>query len=325
MAVVTLFFGNRSYALLFLPLMIGGFYACNYLTGYHAAPESINLGFWGTFPEPWSWLFDVSAMILVLTNAILLNRLFNRNEFMERNNFLTSMLYVTAMSFFPVFYHLDGLAIAQTLTILSVMQIFHLKQNEDGRRAVFNAAFLFGTASTVYPMLLIGIPLLFWMVWVIRPFVLRESVLILVGFAIPLLYAAVYGMVFEIRMEKQHFSSSSNEFFVLDILVLGICLTLLGLSSVRGVLGKLRGSSIRLKKLFRMLLLLIWLFLGVSVLEFFIFGKLVALLLVVFPLIFFLNYAFGERSPKPFPSFLYYILFFFAVGKFFIPFNQIAF
>ncbi|OFZ64579.1 MAG: hypothetical protein A3D92_14295 [Bacteroidetes bacterium RIFCSPHIGHO2_02_FULL_44_7] len=323
--MVTLFFGNRSYALLFLPVIIGSFYFCNHLTNYHNLADGMNLGFWGTFEVSLSWLTDFAALTLILINAILLNTLFNRNEFMEKNNFLASMLYVVFMSFFPVFYHLDGLALAGTLLILSLIQLFRLNQNEDGRRAVFNAALLFGTACTLSPILLLGIPILFWVVWVIRPFVLRESLLLLAGLATPLLYTLVYTYLFQIRMERSNFSSSSAEFVLLDMLVLGGGLLLIGLASVGGVMNKFRGSSIRLKKLFRMLGLFMWMFLAAGALEFLVFGKLAASSLLLVPLIFFLTYAFGERKPKGFPTFIFYLLFLFAVGKFFIPFDQMAF
>lgn len=244
---------------------------------------------------------------------------------MEKNNYLTSMLYVVAMSFFPVFYHLDGLALAGTLLILSLIQLFRLNQNEDGRRAVFNSALLFGTACTLSPILLLGVPILFWAVWVIRPFFMRESLLVLAGLATPLLYTVVYTFLFEIRMERSNFSSSSAEIFWLDLMVLGGGLFLIGMASLSGVMSKFRGSSIRLKKLFRMLGLFIWMFLAAGTLEFLVFDKLVASSLLFIPLIFFLTYAFGERRPKTFPTLVFYLLFLFAVGKFFIPFNQIAF
>lgn len=323
--MITLFFGNRSYALLFLPFLIGGFWFCNYITNYHPAPEAINLGFWGSFEIGFNWIFDILAPALVFINAILINTLFNRNEFMERNNFLSSMLYVCFQSFFPSFYHLDGVGLATTLLIVALIQLFRLYQNEDGRRAVFNAAILFGTATTLFPVLLVGIPVLFMLVWIIRPFVLRESILILAGVAIPLIYTSIYTYVFEIRTELKHFSSSSPDFKLLDALVLGSGVALLALASLKTVLARLRGSSIRLKKLFRMLSLLIWLYLGIGVLEFFIFHRLSALSILFYPSVFYLMYAFGDRQPKGFASFIFYLLFLFAVGKFFFPFDLLAF
>lgn len=234
------------------------------------------------------------------------------------------MLYVSFMSFFPTFYHLDGFALTQTMMILVLIQVFRLNQNQDGRRQVFNAAFLFGLGCTFFPVLLIGTPFLFWMIWVLRPFILRESVLTITGFTISLVYAGVYSYVFQIRLERDQFSSTSSELLSLDMIVLGSGVLLLLLLCSSQLLNKLRGSSIRLKKLFRMLGLLVGLSGGIIVLEFFVFKKLAAAGLILFPFAFFLPYAFGEKEQRGFPTFVYYLIFLFSVGKFFIPFDQIT-
>lgn len=323
--MVKLFFGNRSYALLFLPFIIGGFYLCNHFTGYHIAVAELNFGIWGSFSHPGLWFIDLIAPVLVFINAILINTLFNRNEFMEKNNYLSSMLYVIFMSFFSTFYHLDGLALAQTLMIFVLIQLFRLNQNQDGRRQVFNAAILFSLACTFFPVLLIGTPFLFWIIWVLRPFILRESALTITGFTVPLIYAGVYSYVFQIKLEREQFSSTSSEVFIIDMIVLGAGAGLLFMLCAKRLINKLRGSSIRLKKLFRILGLAISLYVGIAMLEFLAFEKLAAAGLIVFPLAFFLPYAFGEKNIRTFPSFTFYLIFLFSVGKFFIPFEQIPF
>lgn len=324
MIVVRLFFGNRSYVLLLLPLFIGGMYSINLLTNYHQSENQFHMGLWGIIDMDSKWI-DLIAPILIYTNAILLNTLFNRNDFMEKNNYITSLLYVLVTSFFPSFYHISGFAIAQTLLILSTFQVFKLSQNEDGRSAVFNSAFLFALGSTLYPIMLLGIPLMFWIVWVVRPFILRESILLFTGLGIPLLYAALSSVYFDIDVDRQHFSSSSTELKWIDISVLGGAVFLLGLASLKGVLYKTRVSSIRFKKIIRILSLQSWLIVGLVAVEFLAFRKVSGISLLLFPLLFFLPYAFGDKSPKPFPTLVVYVLFFFSVGKFFIPFELLQF
>lgn len=324
MFVVRLFFSNRSFVLLLLPLFIGGMYTINVFTGYHQADEQLNLGLWGILELDTQYL-DIIAPILIYVNAILLNTLFNRNEFMEKNNFITSLLYVLFTSFFSSFYHLSGFALAQTLMILTTFQIFKLSQHEDGRRAVFNASFLFSLGASLYPIMLLGIPLLFWIVWIIRPFVLRESLLLFTGLGIPLLYAAMSSVYFDVNVDKQHFSSSSLEVKWIDISVLGGAVFLLGVASLKGVLYKTRVSSIRFKKIIRVISLQSWLIVALVAVEFLAFKKVSGMSLLLFPLLFFLPYAFGDKTPRAFPTLIIYILFFFSVGKFFIPFELLQF
>ena len=55
------------------------------------------------------------------------------------------------------------------------------------------------------------IPFVFWIIWVLRPFILRESILTLIGFIIPLAYSGVYQMFFDYRMDSADFSSNDAD------------------------------------------------------------------------------------------------------------------
>ena len=325
MIVVHLFFGNRSFALLFLPIIIGGFYSCNYFFPYHLPETEANFGFWGRIGDQDFIGYEISALVLIFINAVIINTIFNRNEFMEKNNFLTAMLYVSFLSFFHSFYFLDGLSIAQTLLALMLFQLIKLNQNEDARKIVFNASLLMGLACSFYPILLIGVPFLFWMIWVVRPFVLRESVLIVTGFILPLVYAGLYSYFFQIELDRDEFSSSSSENHPLDLIILGGGMMIFFFMGIKSVLNKIGASTIRLKKLFRILFLLFTLFMSITVLEFFVFSKSDALSLCFIPLVVFLPYAFGIKNLKKAPTLLYYLIMLFAVGKFFIPFSELTF
>ncbi|MCH2229382.1 MAG: DUF6427 family protein [Crocinitomicaceae bacterium] len=323
--MVKLFFGNRSFALLFLPVIIGLFGVLNFFFQHHNVQEQLTFGFWGNMHNQAHWLYQVSAFVLILINAIMINNIFNRNDFMDRNNYLASLLYVVLMSFFHSFYFISGAALAQTLLVLVVVQLFKLNQNEDGRKAVFNSALLFGLAASFYPVLLIGTPFLFWMIWVMRPFILRESLLAFTGFLIPLVYAGVYGMFAGIKVIREDFSSSAVEWNYYDFIVLVFLVSLLVIASISEVVGKIGTSSIRSKKLFRMILLLIAFLMTIAVIEFLVFDKIEGLGLLIFPFMFIIPYAFGIKTPRTFAIIMYYLIFLFAVGKFFIPFDSLGF
>lgn len=280
---------------------------------------------WGSINYPDHWFFQFAPLLLTFLSALLLNAVFNRNEFMERNSYLTPMLYITLMSFFHSFYYLEGLSIAQIFVVLTVFQLFKLNQNEDGRKIVFNAAFFFGIACTFYPVLFIGLPFLFWMVWVMRPFIFRESVLLVVGFIVPLLYSGTYSFVFKTTLDRTEFSSSSSELHWLNTLVICIGLLLLSLVSLKELFAKIAISSIRMKKIFRLLLLLILMCLIAILIDFFVFKKVEAGSLIVICLAFILPYGFGQKKQKAIPTILFYLILFYSVSKFFIPYEAITF
>lgn len=316
-SVVKLFYGNRSYVLLLLPLIAAGFALLNYFFSYHLPDPSAHFGMWGDLLPQDSIISQVAAPALVVTNGIVLNLLYNRNDFLDKNNYLVSLLYVTFMAFFHSFYYLDGTSIVQLILGLSLFSFFKLNQNEDARKIVFNLAFWFGLASTFYPLFLLSFPLLFSKIWVMRPFVFRESLLTLVGFIIPLVYAGVYNFYFERKIENADFSSSSAEWYVLDIMFLGSAVVWFLLFSAKTLFRKMQLGSIRVRKLYNILMLLSVLTLLLTSVDYLFYHKGQIFSAVFIPLMFVLPYGFGYKKQRIAPTIFYYLLLAFAVGKFF--------
>lgn len=308
-----------------LPLLLAGYYICNYYSDFHSVATTSNFGMWGTFSTPGHWSFHAASVVLIFISALLLNTIFNRNEFMERSSHLTPLLYITFTSFFHFFYFLEGLSFAQLFVVLTIYQLFKLNQNEDGRKSVFNAGFFFGIACTFYPVLFITLPFLFWMIWIMRPFIFRESGLLVAGFIVPLLYSGTYSYVFKTTLDKTQFSSSSPELELINILTCCSGIALLIAVSLKGLFSKISVSSIRMKKLFRLMFLFIILCLLVIFIDFLAYNKVEAGGLIMICLSFILPYGFGIKTQKAFPTFLYYLIFFYSVSKFFIPYEAITF
>jgi len=317
--MVKLFFGNRSFALIFLPFIVFMFYVFNIFFGQQKNIEHAFFGFLGDLSRLNNIFFQILAPITILINSIMLNNLFNRNEFMENNNFLLSLLYVVAMSFLPSFYFLDNVLLAQTCLILMLSQVFKLNQNKDGRKHTFNAFFFFGVACSIYPNVFLGLPIMFFTVGIFRPFLLREFFLALTGFLLPILYSSLYFFIFKpSKLYSLIFVSDLPENSFADILLFAFLL-LFFLIGISKILKKVRSSNIRLKKLFRALFFLLLFSFIYWIIEFFVFKSTKGLGLVIIPLMFIIPYAFGERKVEIGAIIIYYSFFFLALGKFFIP------
>ena len=319
--MVKIFYGNRPYVLYIIPILVGVYAILNYFVPYHFPEQITRFGFWGDLIPQTSSFSMIFAPALVIISAILLNTTFNKHDFLGRNRYITSLLYITFLSYFHTFYFLDGFSLAQLFVILALRQTFKLNQNEDGRKTVFNISFLLGVASSFYPLLLLSIPFVFWIIWVLRPFILRESILTLIGFIIPLAYSGVYQMFFDYRMDSADFSSNALELNFPDIAILTGLVFFLGLFSVKTYFLRLKVASIRLRKLFNIILMLLLFTLAFSVLPYFLFNKKEALALVFIPAVFILTYAFGFKTQRLLPTFTFYLVFLFSVGKFFVSLN----
>lgn len=322
--VVRIFFGNRSYVLLLLPFIIVGYAALNVWGSHHIADTNVGFGFWDKIIAQTSVLSQLIAGALVMLNAVLINMFFNRNGFMERNTYLPALLYVVLTSFFHSFYFLDGWGVAQTFFVLSLSQLLQLKQNEDARSLIFNAAFLVGLALTFDPLMLCFVVFLFWIIWVIRPFVFRELILALIGLILPLVYAGIYKLTFQIELTNDHLSPATFESGFKELIVLGAIVVLLFFLSLNGLREKLQKSSIRLKKLFKVILVLLSFSFFLALIAYLLFQKKEVLSVLIVPLMFIFPYAFGYRNLKNSTTIVFYVLFLFSVCKFFFPLYFLA-
>ncbi|MBB78723.1 MAG: hypothetical protein CL844_06945 [Crocinitomicaceae bacterium] len=317
--MVKLFFGNKSFALIFLPVIIILFSILNIFLGQQKNIEGSFFGFFGNLYSLRSFFSYTLAPIIILINSLILNNIFNRNEFMKSNNFFISFMYVVTMSFFSSFYILDNFLLAQTGLILMLSQIFKLSQNKDGRRCTFNSLFFFGITCTVYPIAFFGFPFVFFIIRIFRPFVLREFFLAFIALFIPLLYANLYFFIFSTSKFNSLFFVNYliEEYSVIIVLISFLFFYfLLGISKI---LNKVRSSNIRLKKLFKALFFMLFFSFSLGGVEFFAFESTTSLGLLILPLMFIIPYAFGEKKINRLATIVYYGFFFLALGKFFIP------
>lgn len=317
--MVKIFIGNRSGVLLLLPILVVAYVLLNVFFEMHLASSTSSFGFYGKLIHEKTLVSQIIAPLLILLNALLLNGIFNRNGFMEKNNYLPSLLYIVGKSYFHSYYFMSGFGLAETSMILAFLQVFKLDQNTDGRKAVFNAAFFAGLAGTFYPVLLFFFPFLFLIVWILRPFVFRESLLLVVGFIIPLIYAGCYNTVLGVPISSQSFTEFQSEWKIPDMYVLAGGIVLLVFASMSPISQKLGQSSIRLKKLFRVLTWMILFYVLLSAFELLVLRKFSAPSFSVGWLAFFLTYGFGMKQVRQFPTFIFYLLLIFSVCKFFVP------
>lgn len=318
-SMVKLFSGNRAGVLLLLPLFIVLYYFLNNFSGNHYDPGVVNLGFWGDSSSLFSNATQLLAGTIICFNAIGINLIYNANEFLERNNYMSSLLYVVLMSFYHSFYSLDGLLLAHSAIILMIHQFFQLRQNSDGRANVFNGALFAGLAASFHPPMVGMIPFVLIMVWNIRPFNFRETLLTLVGFSIPLLYAGTYYWYSGHKIELNFLQQASDYYKEqTDFFVTATLFTLLLLLSLVSIRARMLKSSIRLKKMVNML----WWLLGVGLIygliDFIFFDQIERFSFLMVPLSFFLTFSFSHKTFGGVASVLFYLTFLYSLINFFL-------
>jgi hypothetical protein len=198
-------------------------------------------------------------------------------------------------------------------------QLFLLKQNDDSRAIVFNASFFAGLAAIVHPPVILILPFLFLMVWSIRPFVLRESLLITTGFGLPLIYGGLYlwwlNTSIDLELLKQ---TTSYDVQRINFLVTAsLFLSMLFLSLI-GIQSKMRVSSIRFKKLVNILWIIFFVGLIMGIGDVTFFGQIERFSFLLISIPFFLPYAFMSKTWGKIANVLFYLCFIYSFTKFFL-------
>jgi hypothetical protein len=307
---------NRVINLVLLPFIVAGFYWLNWNFQYYDV-QTTQFGLWmnQNISIPYLPLF---GGILLLTNSLLINILYNKHNFLDKNTYIVAFLYCITMSFYHSFYRLDGALIAHTFIILTLYQLFELKQNEDGRKIVFNASFLLACAGTFFPPLVLSWPLLIVMILIVRPFVFREFILSIFGFLTPLIYAFIYFTYSQNKIDWKILGDVENDHLRINFVITTVVLFILYILGIIGLRTRLSKSSIRLKKQIQMLYGLIAMGLIVGFSDLFLFKQIERFSFMLIPLAFFFSFAFFNKRFSFASSMILFSVFIYSLLKFFL-------
>ena len=83
--MIRMFLENSILVLLSLPFIVGIYFLLNFQTGYYVQPLNPDFGLWSSFFASNSWINSFFSFVIIIINALSLNWVFNKNEFLERN------------------------------------------------------------------------------------------------------------------------------------------------------------------------------------------------------------------------------------------------
>jgi hypothetical protein len=313
------FVGNQFLLQFLLPVFALIYILLNGYFDYFHSSTIIDLGIWGEIKNINPVLVSFIGVFIAVLNSILLNRIFNKNGFYEKNTYVVSLIYIVLISFYQSFYTVNGILIAHLFIILGVVQLFKLENNVDGRRYSFNAGFIFGIAATFHPSLFIFLPFLWVLITRIRPFVLRESLLSSIGFAIPIIYGLmwIFQKEHQIKFDFIDVSRNSTKNDLVFWLTGGL-LFVIATFSLIGVLVKNNKSSIRFKRLSSILLLLLLFGIILGVLENVFFNQKEGFSVSLLSISLFFPFSIFYKSTQLLATIFFYLLFGFSLVKFFL-------
>lgn len=317
--MIRLFTDNRVFTFLLLLAVTAVYTLLNFVFPQITTTNELNLGLWGTYTLQDTFPKQLAGGVLVFLNAVGINHVFNRHNLYEKNTHLPGFIYIVWMSFFEVTYNPNGFLVTHTAFILMINQLFKLNQNEDGRRTVFNLAIFTGIATTFHLTTVIILPFLFTMVWILRPFVFRESLLLLAGYITPLLYVGVLVLLNgDVVYQNWDFKVNYVWFERIDLLIYCSFALLYLLFGFIGMRAKLKQSSIRFRKLARLLWIFTFFAISVGAIDLLLVQRIEFFSLVVVSMAIFSFFSFSQKPLSNLINGLFIIVIIASFLKFFL-------
>ena len=312
------FLGNRPIVLLLLPLIVGFFVLTEYfVNGGAGLPKEV--GLFGNIESVNVILVLIFSIVVVSFIGIRAARLFNTNGFSDKNTYITALLYVCTFAMFTTFFGISSATISTVFLLLMLIQLFRLQQNMEGKKQVFNAGIFYGLAICFTPKLLFLVPIIYALAITIRPFKLRELILTLTGIAVPLLYVVLAYSFLDLEVFFNFDApDQTRDVFPLEKLTTVFLLVVIVLAAFASVFSSRFTTSIRTKKIARILVVFtIGLFL-LGLYEFLFFGELGLMSLVSLPLSLLFSITFMNSRAQLFGKILLYLILALVTVKFFI-------
>jgi len=129
---------------------------------------------------------------IVIIEALRINYLFSDNRMYSKPNFLAAMVYVLLTGIFREWSNLTPALIENVLVIWLFAKTVRLYNNPNPKTLLFNIGLLIGASIILYHPSALLILVAFFALTVVRPFVITEWVVLLMGVIFPYYFLAAY-------------------------------------------------------------------------------------------------------------------------------------
>lgn len=181
---------NRALSIVILPiamvlLWIYGFVHPAVPLTDHAAPL-YKLLISGIAQYP--FLVTLLSFILILSEALLINYIVEKNEIINTTTYLPALVYIVLMSLQPEMFSLHPIIIANLFILIALHKLMQTYRKDTAYSEAFDTGFFISLACLFYIPTVVFILLLWMGLIIIRPFIWREWIISFLGLIVPWLY-----------------------------------------------------------------------------------------------------------------------------------------
>lgn len=185
---------NRAISVFFLPVAILIIWAFGFIhpstppTEYATSFYKALISRLGNYPV----LLPLFSCILIFIESLLINYIVKKNEIIDTTAYLPALIYIILMSLQPEMLSLHPIVIANLFMLLALIRLMNTYKKETAYSEVFDTGMFIALAAIFYTPSFVFIFVLWAGLVIIRPFIWREWIISLFGFATPLLFFVFY-------------------------------------------------------------------------------------------------------------------------------------
>lgn len=135
--------------------------------------------------------YSIITFLLLYSQASLFNRICNTQKLLPRPNYLPAMSYILITSLMNVWNQFSAPLLVNSLLIWLFYRMMLLYNSGKAVTAIFNIAFGMGLVSLFYKPAVLFILLLWLALFIMRPFVIREWLVALLGVTTPYYFLGI--------------------------------------------------------------------------------------------------------------------------------------
>lgn len=205
---------------------------------------------------------SISTFFIIIIQSFLLVRINLKYILIQERTYLPALMYILLVNGFIELHRLNPALFGSLFIILAIDKIFDSYKKDHLSYSFFDASILLSIGSlfyfnTIYFLLFLWLGLL-----ILRPFIIREWIFTIIGFAVP--YIIYFGMVFvfsnnlinEINSIKMAFSINVNNLLYMKLphYIYYTFMTLLVLIATFNILNSLFRMKVQNRNFFQVLI-----------------------------------------------------------------------
>ncbi len=142
-----------------------------------------------------SFVFGITAFLLIFVQATILNRIATDQKILAKPNYLPGMAYMLITSLFVEWNHFSAPLLVNTLIIMMFYRIVRLYNTTKPMAGIFNTGLITGVITLLYQPAAIFVLMIPFVLFVMRPFRIREWLIGFLGVTMPYYFLALEPLI----------------------------------------------------------------------------------------------------------------------------------